>query len=101
MFNCFFVDNMTGDGIVQLKRSLMEALQKERYIHAKVPYSWLRVFEKLQQEEKAYVMLDEVLEMCAACGMEGTAEAGMEGEESGCEAGVRETASKRSDAFSL
>ena len=80
MFNCFFVDNMTGDGIVQLKRSLMEALQKERYIHAKVPYSWLRVFEKLQQEEKAYVMLDEVLEMCAACGMEGTAEAGMEGE---------------------
>lgn len=80
MFNCFFVDNMTGDGIVQLKRSLLEALQKERYIHAKVPYSWLRVFEKLQQEEKAYVMLDEVLEMCAACGMEGTAEAGMEGE---------------------
>ena len=32
---------------------------------------------------------------------ESSGEAGMEGEESGREAGVRETASKRSDAFSL
>ena len=60
---------------------MLECVRKEKFVKDKVPYPWLSFFEVLQRETKACLQLDEVVRICADCGMQGTADQGVEVEE--------------------
>ena len=79
----FPVDNTRGyecPGIQEVKICVLECVKKEKYVKAKVPYSWLKVFEVLQKKSKSCLELDEVVKICADCGMQGIDDTGLEAE---------------------
>ena len=79
----FPVDSTRGaedPGIQEVKKTVLGCVSDEKYVKAKVPYSWLLVYGELEKETRTCVQLKEVEAICADCGMQGTADRGVVGE---------------------
>jgi hypothetical protein len=69
------VDNKHGlsdPTLDEVQQVIQEKMLKEKYVNHKVPFAWLGVFEKLQQEAEngaCTINLAQALGLCADCGM--------------------------------
>jgi GTPase SAR1 family protein len=74
---CFFpVDNTLGSKdsvITEIKKTIQEAVKKEKYIKKQVPFVWLKLLERVQEKDRpSCLKFDEVVKICQECGMQST-----------------------------
>ena len=69
----FPVDNTIGNTdpvLLEIKTTVQEVVKVEKYVNAKVPFVWLKVLERLQEEGRASsITLHEVVLLGQECGM--------------------------------
>jgi GTPase SAR1 family protein len=81
---CFFpVDNKLGskDSVIrEIKKTVQEVVQKEKYIKEKIPFAWLKQLECVLKKDRRCLTFDEVVKICQEYDMPSTPGANVEEE---------------------
>jgi hypothetical protein len=80
----FPVDNSLGNKdpvMLEIKKSVQKVVQEEKYVNKMVPFTWLKVLERLQEAGRdSYISLEEVVKLSQECGMQHADAASLEEE---------------------
>ena len=74
----FPLSNKTGDGIVEIRKQIETASQRQEFLHLKVSIRWLRTLDVLTANTaRSWVGLKNVNEVARKCGVENEDEVGL------------------------
>jgi GTPase SAR1 family protein len=83
---CFFpVDNTRGSKdpvITEITKTVQEVVNTEKYIKEQIPFTWLKVLERLQEKDRPSCLdfNEDLVKICQECGMPSTPGASVEDE---------------------
>lgn len=66
----FVIDNLTGQGIEELRRAIEINVKKQEYIKRCIPLSFLRVIELLLERKEEYLCINQAKKIVTSCGLD-------------------------------